>query len=225
VIGQLTFGDEVWLAVIQAVGVAVGVGAGILGGFVVASRQAGKTFEHQRTLAAQTWQAERADRQADRESQARLDRDRLLRSERIPLYRRLIEAAIEVLSESEEAFDALEGNDDESTPGLFEARPGHSYWPAYMTWRGVLTEARLLAARPVRDAALRVEQLRSNRIYYVMLKMHSPDLPLHVGGPEPGEEPEDFRDRMSAENKESIEALIKSCNEDIESLEPPAEKG
>lgn len=77
VLAELSFRQEVLLAVIQAVAVLVGVIAGL----VVGAKQARKGWA----------------------SQADTERDRALRTERISLYRRMIEAAGIVLKTAAEA--------------------------------------------------------------------------------------------------------------------------
>ena len=156
------------------------------------------------------WQQEKTDRLADRFNQAQLDRDRLLRTERIPLYRRLIETANEILWVSQQ--HVLAG--DEEEPSEEEERLA-----AAGAWSGTLAEARFLAARPVVEVAVNIDTVRRAR-WWQANRMRQ----VRERGDEEGEErlAVDLHE-MAEESDSLVLALVEACRRDIESLNPPPE--
>jgi hypothetical protein len=147
VLAELTLSDEVWLAVIQAIGVALGVGGGIVGGFMIAAREAGKTLKNQRALAME-----------QRRHEAKFELDKFQRHERIEVYRRLVAAAGPALETALFAAGAGEGGDDSrpEDPRLDRASE------AYEQWFSALSEAHLIGAESVVTLAFEIDQLRAN---------------------------------------------------------------
>lgn len=133
-VAQLTFGQEVWLAVIQGVGVLVGV----IGGLWVGSRQARKGWEHQLDAIKE-----------QNENERKMERVKAMRGERIALYRRLTTtcgAALDLSIARPWPLDAHERR--------YEAK---------VAWERAHSEARLIGSPEVIDAALEIDTLMSAR--------------------------------------------------------------
>jgi hypothetical protein len=228
VLAELNFWQEFWLAVIAAVGVAVGVGGGIVGGFWLAARKATEEFENQRNLAAEQHDRqlalERQRSQADRDNQARLDRDRLLRDERVALYRRLVEVA------------GLAAGWSDAKPD--DTAAGQKAEAALVDWGAVWAEIRLIGSRPVVASAERfnahLDQRRKERndamvrgwVEKLLAKDTSEDQASTP--PLPGQKFADdliasleVSQRRRAETKERFDELIAACRADLESLGEP----
>ena len=84
-LAELTYPQEVRLALIHGAAVLIGVLAGLCIGIWQARK---------------AWENESADRQKERDHQVQSERDHLLLTERISLYRRLNEAAADMLLQS-----------------------------------------------------------------------------------------------------------------------------
>ena len=156
------------------------------------------------------WQQEQTDRHADRFNQAQLDRDRLLRTERISLYRRLIETADEILWVSQQ--HVLAG--DEEEPSEEEERLA-----AAGAWSGTLAEARFLAARPVVDVAVNIDTVRRGRWWQANQIRR-----LRERGDDEGEARlAADSEGMAEEHERLVLDLVAACRRDVESLNPPPE--
>ena len=95
---------------------------------------------------------ERAERKADREHQAQLDRDRFMRTERLAAYRVLIESASAFLIRT--AFEVVPGGKEQTFLSS----------SATAEWTSALTLAQLVGASPVIQAAQGVEEIRKKRL-------------------------------------------------------------
>jgi hypothetical protein len=166
--------------------------------------------------AGRTWKEEREERQTERDHQAQLDRDRFLRAERITVYRRLHQAADDMLVASTLAVERHE-------------REWRLIGRAEQSWGAALGEVQMVGARSVREAAESIEQVRTDRFRIWVLDEF---IVQHQAAEEtPTDETEAARsealrsieqralvDRLLDVNDERLTALRTACREDIGSL-------
>jgi len=225
VVGELTFSQEVWLAIIGATAVLLGVVAGL----GIGIWQASKAWERQRVATT-----------TEHDHQVQLERDRFMRGERIAAYRRLTQSCADMLLHS--ALRVLPiGEEDKLKGGTADA-----------AWTAALAETQLVGARAVVEIAQSIEKVRKDRsLEWVMERYyHERAMKRYDGverGPdEPGHTSEGVEDevedsnamirrwshlsqeqqtnrldllgRLTVENDQRIAALVAACRDDIASL-------
>lgn len=197
---------------------------GIVVGLVWNQIASGRRWERERAERQEAWAQEREEGRRARDHDHELERNRLLRADRLALYRRLVDAAGDVLTRTSGAL---------SMPS--DADRHKQAMESNATWAAVLAESRLLAADPVYNAAVAVENRRKewlddrNRLAMDPFWRKLIDAPS-VSAPAPPDEAkeESYWQRIARDLQQQnerttdgdalITELVDRCKEDIKQL-------